>query len=154
MEISILYWVPGDLGTFGVGGCGERARARSQGGRRPPGAPENSSGWGGWWGNEEFSAGFCPRVQDYARRRRGAARGTSRPGGLPAPGAPGRVSAGASREAASAPPGRAAALPPRRRRAVDCGLGAAAASGAVSPDLAGPSGSAGSGAAESREQTR
>lgn len=115
-------------------GCGE--------GTAPGTAP------GGAGGGTEAQRGFCLRVQGRARRCRGAARG------LPSPGAPGRVSAVAAREAASTPPGRAAALPPQRRRAVDCGLGAAAASGAVSPDRAGPSGSAGSGAAESRERPR
>lgn len=151
-------------GTFAVGWSGDGRRPRWRNRWPVPGQAEGGL-WvllrtrmgEGSWGKVEFSVGFSLCVQDYQRRRRGVRGGISCSRGTPAgpvASAPWPFSRGGERS----PLARAAALPPRRRRAVDCGLGAAAASRRPPALFPGPSRAEpcrrGEGKQWSREQKR
>lgn len=81
----LLSWVPGAFGTLGVGACGGCVWGGGEG--SVPGRPA-APGWvpqrttpGGGAGERRVQRGFRLRVQGYARRCRGAARGIALPGG-------------------------------------------------------------------------
>lgn len=98
MEACTLI-TSGDLGTSGVGGSGQWARAQSQGRRKA--APECSGEklrvGEGSCRKVEINVDFCLRKQDYERGCKGTVRGTFRCGGNPAAPAPQPFSRGGER---------------------------------------------------------